>query len=178
MKTAAISFGAALALLSIYATAFLNRTQLERILPSDWYGSFEIIFRPAELIRQKIDHHRIVKEWRVHKGTWVATYPDDFQGTFEVVEFESGRFQIRSADQTHFVEDVGSELLLDPGGGALLVSETHSTQILPPNGFLFMRVFTLPLDGRPPVEYVFERSGNGRSEQAAKGKGLQSSPAL
>lgn len=167
MKAAAISFGAVLALLAIYVVVFLNRVYLTAVLPHEWVEHFEPIFQPAEAVQQRFDHHSVAKQWRGHKGIWIATYPEDFHATFEIVEFEKGRFQIRSDDQIHFVDDEGSELLLDLGGGALFVTETHSTEIFPPDDFIFMRVFTLPLDGRPPLEYGLERPGINRSEQDA-----------
>ena len=166
-KTAAISFGAVLALLAIYVVIFLNRVYLTAALPPEWVGHFEPIFQPAEVVQQRFDRHRVAKQWRGHEGIWSATYPEDFHATFEIIESETGRFQIRSDDQIDFVDDKGSDLLLDLGGGALFVTQTHSTEIFPPDDFIFMRVFTLPLDGRPPVEYGLERPGDNRSEQDA-----------
>ena len=169
MKTAAISFGAVVAILTIYVVAFLNWTHLILVLPASWVGAVEPIFQPAESIQLRIDHSKSVKEWRRYTGAWVATYPEDWDATFEIVEFEKGRFQIRSEDKVTFIDDEGSELLLGPGGGALVVSETHSAQVFPPDNFLFIRVSKLPLNGQQPVEYGVERLGTNRSEQAGAG---------
>lgn len=174
MKTAAISFGAVATLLTIYVVAFLNWTHLISALPAGWAGAVEPIFQPAETVQLRIDHFKNVKNWRRYTGVWVATHPDHWDGTFEIVEFEKGLFQIRSETKIPFIDNEGSELLLGRGGGALVVSETHSAEILPPEDFLFVRVAKLPLDGQLPVEYGFERLGGDLSERAAAG--LQSLP--
>ncbi len=165
MKTIALSLGALCVCLGGYVAAFKHWPTLSVSIPAPWVNFIDPVFEPAEKLRLRVDQNAAADQWRDFIGMWYATYPEGFEASFEIVEIEYGLFRMNPTSPIPFLDQNGCDILLDIGGGALIVTGHHSSEIFPPDEEMLIRVSKLPLDDRPVTEYMFEREKPAEREQ-------------